>query len=139
MMLMLMLMLITVIKLRWQKDNKDRVAKLPMIVLWMPTVDSEEASADELLFEGNVYKCTQFKLYVYKCIQIFKHIQKYSNSKLKILLILGGSEWQNSLQNCSRNYHFVAWAREFFFLNPSLVFSSDKIAICVCSLQAAHK
>ena len=40
----------------------------------------EEASADELLFEGNVYKCTQFKLNVYKYIQMYKYIQ-IQNSK----------------------------------------------------------
>ena len=41
-------------------DKMMKKIKLAMIVLCMPTVDSEELSADELLFEGNVYKCTQF-------------------------------------------------------------------------------
>ena len=45
--------------------NGDKFAKSMMIVLWMPTVDSEEASADELYLRAmytNVRTYSSFKV-----------------------------------------------------------------------------
>ena len=47
-------------------DNGDKFAMLLLIVLWVPTVDSEEASADELYLRAMYTNVSSFKIQTQK-------------------------------------------------------------------------